>query len=486
MYIHIFYIKIIYIPVPLVISEDEEEEEEEESEEEAYYTGTGRRTRVRAAAMVANAMISDMDRTMRSGRRSPVASSATVTEECPKEVKNADPPQDTPEVKPPTSPPKQTSQPILSFGDLLNAQAKYSNETNGFKAFSDIWSFEKKEVISVENNNELSESNSLLSKFKRLQGLRQRNQGIPTEKIYEEASRLSSRCHSSSESSQSGTSTMALHDANEFEETESAVSKELTPPMGLTSDFTMETKDLQLEEKETDAENNTGAPKRKEPNEQRMEVTTERGDMYSRLIQECLTRRAEVRLDKLTPMDIDKLRRLRVLVKRTNLVDYYREQTVQQKRTRISSRGIRSQTHTEDSSGSTNTSGPDSTAKKFVHITSDTPATAVRVVTAKPRFKQLRRFKPTTSDSSTSTDVDERVRSASVRRRRGSKLILKTNKTKHKFHKTKHITADVIELSSDSVSSTSPVPVTQNRFPEITRPLELDPLYEEEVVPFFR
>lgn len=442
--------------------------------------------------MVANAMISDMDRTMRSGRRSPVASSATVTEECPEEVKNADAPQDTAEVKPPTSPPKQTSQPILSFGDLLNAQAKYSNETNGFKAFSDIWSFEKKEVISVENNNELSESNSLLSKFKRLQGLRRRNQGIPTEKIYEEASRLSSRCHSSSESSQSGTSTMALHDANEFEETESAVSKELTPPMGLTSDFTMETKDLQLEEKETDAENYTGAP-----NEQCMEVTTEGGDqmlvensneqyLNSRLIQECLTRRAEVRLDRLTPMDIDKLRRLRVLVKRTNLVDYYREQTVQQKRTRLSSRGIRSQTHTEDSSGSTNTSEPDSTAKKFVHITSDTPAPAMHVLAAKPRFKQLRRFKQTTSDSSTSTDVEERVRSASLRRRRGSKLILKANKTKHKFHKTKHVTADVIELSSDSVSSTSPVPVTQNRFPEITRPLELDPLYEEEVVPFFR
>lgn len=447
--------------------------------------------------MVANAMISDMDRTMRSGRRSPVTSSATVTEDFAEEKKTPDPPQDTPEVKPPISSQKQSSQPILSFGDLLNAQAKYSNETNGFKAFSDIWSFEKKEVIIVENNNELSESNSLLSKFKRLQGLRQRSQGITTEKIDEDTSRLSSRCHSSAESSHSGTSTMALHDANEFEDTQSAVSKELTPPPGLTSNFTMETKDLQLRANETDVETNSGALRQEKPNMKCLDATIEGGDqmlmgnssdrdLNSHLIQECLTRRAEVRLDKLTPMDIDQLRRLRVLVKRTNLVDYYREPTVQQKRTRFSSRGRRSQTHTEDSSGSTNTSEPDSTAKKFVHITSDTPTPAMRVVTAKPRFKHLRRFKPTTSDSSTSTDIDEKVRSAALRRRRGSKLTLKKNKVKHKFHKTKHITADVIELSSDSVSSTSPVPVTQNRFPEITRPLELDPLYEEEVVPFFR
>lgn len=448
--------------------------------------------------MVANAMISDMDRTMRSGRRSPVASAAIAVNESPEEAKTPDPPQEPSIVKPPTSPAKPPIHPILSFGELLNAQAKYSNETNGFKAFSDIWSFEKKEAISVEKNNELSESNSLLSKFKRLQGLRQRNQGVATAHVDEEAARCSSHCHSSEESSHSGTSTMALHDANESDDTQSAVSKDISPPPGLTTDFTMATQELQLTEKdtETETETETGAHRLDEARDQCLEATTKRDpqmlvdnssepDANSRLIQECLTRRAEVRLDKLTPTDIEKLRRLRVLVKRTNFGDYYREQTV--KRTRSSSSGRRSHTQTEDSSGSTNTFEHGGSGKKFVHITSDTPAPAMRVVTAKPRFKLFKRFKQATSDSSTSTDLDDTAQSGSVRRRRGSKLIHKAKKTKHKFHKTKHVTADVIELSSDSISSTpSPAPVAQNRFPEVAMPLELDPLYEEEVVPFFR
>lgn len=446
--------------------------------------------------MVANAMISDMDRTMRSGRRSPVASSSTIVNESPEEAKMPDPPQEPPLVKPTTPPAKEPSQPILSFGELLSAQAKYSNETNGFKAFSDIWSYEKKEVISVEKNNELSESNPLLSKFKRLQGLRQRNQGIAKTNVAEEAAHCSS--HSSDESSHSGTSTMALHDANESDDTQSAVSKEITPPPGLTTDFSMATQELQLTEKdtETETETETGLQRYDEAKAQCLEATTSqksqilvdnssKPDANLRLIQECLSRRVEVRLDKLTPTDIEKLRRLRVLVKRTNFGDYYREQTV--KRNRSSSSGRRSHTQTEDSSGSTNTFEPIGTAKKFVHITSDTPAPAMRVVTAKPRFKQFKRFKQATSDSSTSTDLDETARSDSARRRRGSKLVPKPKKTKHKFHKRRHVTADVIELSSDSISSTpSPAPVAQNRFPEVAMPLELDPLYEEEVVPFFR
>lgn len=450
--------------------------------------------------MVANAMISDMDRTMRSGRRSPVASSATTKNESAEDAKTPDPPQEPPLVKPPTSPAKPPSQPILSFGELLNAQAKYSNETNGFKAFSDIWSFEKKEVISVEKNNELSESNSLLSKFKRLQGLRQRNQGVATTHVDDEAARCSSHCHSSEESSHSGTSTMALHDANESDDTQSTVSKDISPPPGLTTDFTMATQELQLTEKdsetETETETETGLQRLDEAKGQCLEATTARDrqmlvdnssepDANSRLIQECLARRLEVRLEKLTPTDIEKLRRLRVLVKRTNFGDYYREQTVKQ--TRSSSSGRRSHTQTEDSSGSTNTFVHGGSAKKFVHITSDTPAPAMHVVTAKPRFKQFKWFKQVTSDSSTSTDLDDTAQSGSVRRRRGSKLVLKAKKAKHKFHKTKHVTADVIELSSDSISPTpSPAPVAQNRFPEVAMPLELDPLYEEEVVPFFR
>lgn len=42
---------------------------------------------------------------------------------------------------------------------------------------------------------------------------------------------------------------MAQHDANEFDEGESGVSKELTPPPLPTCDFTMETEVFQLKKK---------------------------------------------------------------------------------------------------------------------------------------------------------------------------------------------------------------------------------------------
>ncbi|KAH8398889.1 hypothetical protein KR222_010959 [Zaprionus bogoriensis] len=484
-----------------IISEEEEDEEEEASDEsESYYTGTGRRTRIRAAAIVANAMISDMDRTMRSGRRSPTATATagdnSVEEE---EEATSTAPQVATETTTSTAAPKEPSEPKRSFCDVLQAQAKYSNETNGFKAFSDIWSFEKDKLISVDKNNELMESNSLLSKFKSLQGLRQRTQQVFKDEP--ERARSGSRCNSEADSSHSGTSTMALHDSNEFEEAESGVSKELTPPPGQTSDLTMETEVLQLGEKvlttdgtagssevgtvtATKVETDTEPSKSDEPKNPKQPDDSGDTSLNSRLIQECLTRRLEVRLDMLTTMDIEKLRRLRVLVKRTNFVDYYQ----QQKRIRSTSSSRKSQTQTEESNESTtNVSEQDATGKQFVHITSDTPAPSRSGAVPNPRFKQFKRFKHITSDSSSSsTDPDESSRAASMRRRRGAKLNQKTNKAKPKVHKRKHVTADsdVIELSSDSISSTSPVPVAANRFPAMAMPRELDPLYEEEIVPF--
>ncbi|XP_034482757.1 uncharacterized protein LOC117788190 isoform X2 [Drosophila innubila] len=199
-----------------VISEDEEEEQESD-DSEAFYTGTGRRTRIRAAAVVANAMITDMDRTMRSGRRSP--------DVAPEEEQPAtESPQSTPEPELPNPPPEQPSPQKRSFGEMLEAQAKYSNETDGFRSFADIWSFEKDELISLENDNKLLESNTLLSKFRNLQGLKQRTIAkesecvAPVDEIGLRSSRFSS--NSEADSSHSGTSTMAQHDANEFDEGE--------------------------------------------------------------------------------------------------------------------------------------------------------------------------------------------------------------------------------------------------------------------------
>ncbi|XP_064544369.1 uncharacterized protein LOC135432594 isoform X2 [Drosophila montana] len=539
------------------VSEDEDEEEQESDESEAYYTGTGRRTRVRAAALMASAMISDMDRTMRSGRRSPAALTATAVAELTAEPP---PPPEEPhsalEATTSQPPPDEPIQQRRSFGELLQSQAKYTNQTSGFKAFADIWSFEKDEQISVENDdNVLMESNTLLSKFRSLQGLRRsttatatvdsntHSRALETETPLEfcRVARTTSPCDSEADSLQSGTSTMAMHDANEFDEGQyeavSGVSKELTPPPAPTSDFTMETEVLQLRGKfltrdealpsagtakvqtmtTTEAE---AEPAEKQPEESSCKriktkhdpspethideqnktegapegsVHTAISQVNARLVEECLTRQAEVRLDMLTLQDIEKLRGLRVRVKRTNFLDYFREKRMQRDRSRPTSSSKHSHTHTEDSNASTPTSelqsGISKSQKRFVHITSDSAAPSTRVMLAKPRLKQFKRFKHVTSDSSTSTDPEETARPASMlRRRRGHKWSQAKSKSIHlKSQKAKHVTGDtdVIELSSDSLSSSvSPVPVTVRHFPVMVVPSELDPLYEEEIVPF--
>lgn len=538
-----------------VVSEDEEEEEQESDESEAYYTGTGRRTRVRAAAVMANAMISDMDRTMRSGRRSPAAPTATAVAELtaePPPPPASEEPQTAAEATTSQPPPEEPIQQRRSFGELLQSQAKYTNETSGFKAFADIWSFEKDEQINVENDdNVLMESNTLLSKFRSLQGLIRsttattadsNTQSRALEKSetsmeFCRATRTSSRCNSEADSLQSGTSTMAMHDANEFDEGQSeavsGVSKELTPPPAPTSDFTMETEVLQLRGKFLTRDKATAKslpsagtqevqaePAKKHPEESSSKriktkhepslethidehnqtegapegsVHTAISKVNARLVEECLTRQAEVRLDMLTLQDIEKLRGLRVRVKRTNFLDYYREKRMQRDRSRPTSSSKQSHTQTEDSNASTPTSelhsGMSKSRKRFVHITSDSAAPSTRVMLAKPRFKQFKGFNHVTSDSSTSTDPEETSRPASLqRRRRGHKWSQAKSKSMHlKSQKAKHVTGDtdVIELSSDSLSSSvSPVPVTVTRFPVMVVPSELDPLYEEEVVPF--
>ncbi|XP_023179341.2 uncharacterized protein LOC111605178 isoform X2 [Drosophila hydei] len=193
------------------VSEDEEEEDQESDESEAYYTGSGRRTRIRAAALMANTMITDMDRAMRSGRRSPVADAAAE--------------QSTLEAGTSKPQPEESIVPKRSISELLQSQAKYTNETSGFKAFADIWSIEKVDQLNVRvDDNVLMESNSLLSKFKSLQGLRRSTTATTGQlgTIKEmESSRTSSRYNSETDSLQSGTSMMAMHDANEFEEGQS-------------------------------------------------------------------------------------------------------------------------------------------------------------------------------------------------------------------------------------------------------------------------
>ncbi|XP_062129995.1 uncharacterized protein LOC133841488 isoform X1 [Drosophila sulfurigaster albostrigata] len=571
------------------VTDDEEEEEDHESDDsEAYYTGSGRRTRVRAAAVVANAMITDMDRAMRSGRRSPAAETETKQQEV-EEPKS----QVELQAKPPIEEPSPQKR---SFDEVLQAQAKYNNETNGFKAFVDIWSFEKEEAISADNDNKLMESNTLLGKFRNLQGLRQRTTPVNIESRTaavevtattsdDGVRRLSS--NSEADSLHSGTSTMAMRDASECDDGQSGVSKELTPPPR-TSDFTRETQVFQLNigkvraaeeaalgtnavaetvaapktdtvttmETKTFTEQVRETPTRDlqgnytkdqlvEP-QREMKFKLERAsstesemetlkelpciksepasnseshirsikleqdsnaenstdqqetvrhsggfsrELTARLIEECLMRKAEVRLHRLSIHDIEKLRRVRVLVKRTNFREYYREQE------RPASRGKRSQPHTEDSNASTTTSETKrKKSKRFVHITSDTPTPIAKSLNSEnSRFKHFKRFKHITSDSSTSTDQEDRVvRPPSVKRRRGPKFYQTALKIKQKKPlREKHVTADsvVIELSSESrSSSSSPVPMAvsgnSNRFPDVAMPRELDPLYEEAIVPF--
>lgn len=466
---------------------------------------------------MANTMITDMDRAMRSGRRSPVADAAA--EQSALEAGTSKPQ------------PEESIVPKCSISELLQSQAKYTNETSGFKAFADIWSIEKVDQLNVRvDDNVLMESNSLLSKFKSLQGLR-RSTTATTGQLgtikEKESSRTSSRYNSETDSLQSGTSMMAMHDANEFEEGQSepvtGVSKVIPPQPAPTSDFTMETEVLQLRGKlltrneatarakptalATEERTETAkkpAKRKKQPSDEnyrRLKTNlsaspepssseTSVSDVNARLIEECLTRQVEVRLDMLSSQDIEKLRGLRVRVKRTNFRHYYRELKMQQEHSRSSSRSKRSHNHTDDSNASTSTSELQSEgrrrskgSKQFVHITSDSAEPSVH----------LKRFKHITSDSSTSTDPEEAACSASrERRRRGHKWSQQKIKVNQpKSPKVRHVTGDtdVIELSSDSSSSSRspvPVPVTVSRFPAMVLPLELDPLYEEEIVPFWR
>ncbi|XP_017059066.1 uncharacterized protein LOC108099914 isoform X2 [Drosophila ficusphila] len=188
----------------------EDEEEAASSDSEPYYTGNGRRTRVRAAAMVANAMLSDMDRSVRSGRRS----SSPETSEA-----RSDPHHETErnmdtEVKLPQPPsPKEAaaSQDEHTISELMEARPKFSNETPGFKPFSDIWSFEKEELQNVTSEgHNLMECSSVLSKFKKLKQLRiaaAARPPIPVGRLL--------RTGSETESVNSETSTMATQDFNE-------------------------------------------------------------------------------------------------------------------------------------------------------------------------------------------------------------------------------------------------------------------------------
>ncbi|XP_043646940.1 uncharacterized protein LOC122615852 isoform X2 [Drosophila teissieri] len=201
-----------------VFSEDEEEAASSDSE--PYYTGNGRRTRIRAAAMVANAMLSDMDRSVRGGRRS----SSPETSEHQFDTRAVLEEQPEIAVEPPKQlcpPETSTSSKKRTIGDLMEARTKFSNETGGFKAFSDIWSFEKEELQNVvcESNN-LMECSSVLSKFKNWKTLKMATAAkAPMQPCPQPVGKIV-RTGSETESVNSETSTMATHDFNEEEVSE--------------------------------------------------------------------------------------------------------------------------------------------------------------------------------------------------------------------------------------------------------------------------
>lgn len=661
-----------------MFSEDEEEEAAS-SDSEAYYTGNGRRKRIRAAAMVANAMLSDMDRSVRCGRRS---SSPAMSDEFKSDPQQKVEPK--PETKSvPSIPPSPEEAGAMAddkrtIGDLMEARTKFSNETGGFKAFADIWSFEKEELQNVASEgNNLMECSSVLSKFKSWKSLKATVAAkVPAvEPDPQPPTRTVTRTGSETESVNSETSTMATQDFNEEEARDDllpGVSKELTPPPPLPSKLTLDTEVLQpaeanrvelteqplgpsgqlpqeasltsgqqikqhqepfetrqpLEEEPLDTrqlkeeliettqptedlqvteeclqigqltdepldtrqptENppEPGEPEetkhlveeltetaqliqqikeeplengqptqepldtknlKKEPleTEQLTEEPLQTGQvgaaattsasetdtaeetrcdgtehgpelkrvklepvskeevnppgetadekkLKERLIFECLSRSPRVCLKMLTVQDIEKLRGVRVRVKRTNLVDYYREQT-QSKRRRITGRRQSpSRSHTEDSTASTHSSDAQKSGRrrftKFVHITSDSPGPSVsptpspspRTDVGKPLFKHI------TSDSS--TDLEEVPPPVVVARRRGrgrgrgAGPRCKTQPIRAPRH-TPSRSPDVIELSSDSLSSNSPVPAAGQPMMQFSA-MELDPLYEEEIVPF--
>ncbi|XP_017026408.1 uncharacterized protein [Drosophila kikkawai] len=619
-----------------VFSEDEEEEAAS-SDSEAYYTGNGRRKRVRAAAMVANAMLSDMDRSVRCGRRS---SSPALSDEfrgyplSTIEVKQET--ETKPSRPPSTEEAATTSDEKRTIGDLLEARTKFSNETGGFKAFADIWSFEKEELQNVASEgNSLMECSSVLSKFKSWKSLKE-TVAAKVPPVEPQPTRRAVRTGSETESISSEASSMATHYFNEDEPSDdllSGVSRELaTQPLPPVPKLTSENQVLQPTETNTvglteqplgskgqlveDASPKT-APQTEQPQEElgessvdtrqikeeliediqateesqlseepeenkqtveglmesaeetvssqvkeepdsceqvkeepvsceqqtqdtnhlknepqlseepqqpgkqsasasktTSETGTETGtaeetrcddiaqkpepklepigqSLYTlvppdetpdekkvreHLINECLTRPIRVCLKMLTVQDIEKLRGVRVRVKRTNLEDFYREQS-QSKRRRI----LGSRSHTEDSTASNHSSDAQKSGrrrfKKFVHITSDSvsPSPPPRIVDIKPLFKHI------TSDSS--TDLEEVPHPVVVVRRRGrgrgrgaGPRCIRAPRHSPSY------SPDVIELSSDSLSSNSPVPAASHPMHQFSA-LEMDPLYEEEIVP---
>ncbi|KAH8286306.1 hypothetical protein KR054_006584 [Drosophila jambulina] len=627
-----------------VFSEDEEEEAAS-SDSEAYYTGNGRRKRIRAAAMVANAMLSDMDRSARCGRRSSSPAMSDDFKGYPQPAAmEAKPETETkPSMLPSSEENAANDQEKRTIGDLLEARTKFSNETGGFKAFADIWSFEKEELQNVASEgNTLMECSSVLSKFKSWKSLKE-TVAAKVPSVEPQPSRRTTRTGSETESVVSEASSMATHYFTEEEPNEdllSGVRKELapSPPLPPVPRLTLETEVLQpteanqvglteqpieptgkqteepssktvphIEERsetshsieapldtrqlkeelieasrpteelqvneesltttdpsnarqlaekppkttqltakpeepqhikeelvgreqlsqtsitssqqtekhsakttkttsETGTETDTAEETRcdditQKPSVMRLKLepigealytlvsideTADEKRVRERLINECLNRSARVCLNMLTVQDIEKLRGVRVRVKRTNLVDFYREQS-QCKRRRITGRRQSpSRSHTEDSAASTHSSDAQKSGrrrfKKFVHITSDSVSPSIS-----PRTVEIKRiFKHITSDSS--TDLEEVPHPVVVVRRRGrgrgrgAGPRCKTQTIRAPRH-TPSYSPDVIELSSDSLSSNSPVPAAGQPLHQFLA-LEMDPLYEEEIVPF--
>jgi len=122
--------------------------------------------------MVANAMLSDMDRSVRGGRRSSSPETSNhqfhtqpVVEEQPKIA---------------VQPPKQlclqeTSARVekRTISELMESRPKFTNETVGFKPIADIWSFKKEELQNVvDDSSSMIECSSILNKFKILKALK--------------------------------------------------------------------------------------------------------------------------------------------------------------------------------------------------------------------------------------------------------------------------------------------------------------------------
>ncbi|XP_017134759.1 uncharacterized protein LOC108150939 isoform X2 [Drosophila miranda] len=486
-----------------VISEDEEEEAASD-ESEAYYTGSGRRTRIRAAAIVANAMLSDMDRSMRSGRRSPPTICSAVHSEPEEETEREPEPEpiSMAESEPPKSPsPEVAPNPEKrSFGDLLDTRTKFSNETSGFKAFADIWNFKKEELQDVTSDtSSLRECSSVLNKFRSLQILRGTAPATCKDGI---AVPRGTRGPSETDSVDSETSTMAMHDSTEEpcenlfgpDEKEKEVSQETGTGVQEGDGATTTAADL-LPETTTQVYKNKRFKTSPSSNtsshgEESTYPPNDDDDLTKRLIQECLTRTAEVRLNLLTLQDLKQMRECRVRIKRTDFVSYFQERQKPQRKRRKPGPGsqIHSYSITTDSNASTPTFEIQKTGKKrvkkFVHITSDSPRPSSSVMIPKKIFRHI------TSDSS--TDLEEVHPPAPLNRKQSGRRVRGKMRVKElQVRICRQVPSDrvsclpdVIELSSDSHSSSLSLPRTSQARIHFSHVLELDPLYEEEIVPF--